>query len=176
MRKLQQILAVFAALCLSSRCLAGIDDLVIGQYESDSEQAKLYWSAAKNADFSSTMSGHAGISIPKADAQGWDQNVTLKQVEERIKKNAGRKLAVVLLEKNYTGSDKPDENHTALVKLLLKFGFERVVVTQAHSSLTIIEEIHKNSEQPGTGQPATRPVVKPEGGDKPQPEAEVRPR
>ena len=29
-------------------------------------------------------------------------------------------------------------------------------------------------EQPGTGQPATRPVVEPEGGDKPQPEAEGR--
>jgi hypothetical protein len=30
----------------------------------------------------------------------------------------------------------------------------------------------KGSEQPVTGQSATRPVVKPEGGDKPQPEAE----
>jgi hypothetical protein len=32
------------------------------------------------------------------------------------------------------------------------------------------------SEQAGAGQPATRPVVKPEGGDKPQPEAEGRSR
>ena len=31
-------------------------------------------------------------------------------------------------------------------------------------------------EQPGTGQPATRPVDEPEGGDKPQPEAEGRSR
>ena len=30
------------------------------------------------------------------------------------------------------------------------------------------------SEQAGTGQPATRPVNEPEGGDKPQPEAEGR--
>ena len=30
------------------------------------------------------------------------------------------------------------------------------------------------AEQPGTGQPATRPVVEPEGGDKPQPEEEGR--
>ena len=34
----------------------------------------------------------------------------------------------------------------------------------------------KNCEQDGTGQPATRPVVEPEGGDKPQPEAEGRSR
>lgn len=30
------------------------------------------------------------------------------------------------------------------------------------------------SEQPGAGQPATRPVVEPEGGEQPQPEAEGR--
>ena len=35
---------------------------------------------------------------------------------------------------------------------------------------------YKNAEQTGTGQPATRPVVEPEGGDKPQPEAEGRSR
>jgi hypothetical protein len=34
----------------------------------------------------------------------------------------------------------------------------------------------KTTEQPGTGQPATRPVDEPEGGDKPQPEAEGRSR
>ena len=33
-----------------------------------------------------------------------------------------------------------------------------------------------NSQQPGAGHPATRPVEKPEGGDKPQPEAEGRSR
>jgi len=33
-----------------------------------------------------------------------------------------------------------------------------------------------DSEQTGTGQPATLPVVEPEGGDKPQPEAEGRSR
>ena len=33
-----------------------------------------------------------------------------------------------------------------------------------------------NTEQPGTGQPATRPVVELEGGVKPQPEAEGRAR
>ena len=36
--------------------------------------------------------------------------------------------------------------------------------------------VKKFAEQPGTGQPATRPVDKPEGSDKPQPEAEGRSR
>jgi hypothetical protein len=36
--------------------------------------------------------------------------------------------------------------------------------------------ITNKSEQTGTGQPATRPVDEPEGGDKPQPEAEGRSR
>jgi hypothetical protein len=34
----------------------------------------------------------------------------------------------------------------------------------------------QETEQPGTGQPATRPVDKPEGSDKPQPDAEGRSR
>jgi hypothetical protein len=153
---------------------AGIDDLVTGEYESDSKVAKLYWNTTKERDFYATVSGHAGISIPNADAQGWEQNVTLKQVEGRFNKDSQKKLAIILLEKNYTGSDKPDESHTALVKLLLKVGFDRVIVTQAHSRLTIIEEIHKKSEQVGTGQPATRPESKSEGSDKPQPESEGR--
>ena len=37
-------------------------------------------------------------------------------------------------------------------------------------------ELHKATEHPGTGQPATRSVVEPEGGEKPQPEAEGRSR
>ena len=35
---------------------------------------------------------------------------------------------------------------------------------------------HSKAEPPGTGQPANRPVDKPEGGDKPQPEAAGRSR
>ena len=34
----------------------------------------------------------------------------------------------------------------------------------------------RDTKQPGTGQPATRPVVEPVGGDKPQPQAEGRSR
>ena len=171
MRRLKQLLAVSASLCLSSRCLAGIDDLVVGQYESDSAQAKLFWSSSKNSDFYATVSGHAGISMPKVDSKGWDQNLTPKQIEERVAKCSGRKLAVVLLEKNYIGSEKPDENHSALVKLLLRGGFDRVIVTHAHSQLTIIEEIHKASEQDAASKefPPVRPQPEPEGspGGKP---------
>jgi hypothetical protein len=42
---------------------------------------------------------------------------------------------------------------------------------------SIHDQAHPNdTEQAGTGQPATRLVIKPEGGDKPQPEAEGRSR
>ncbi|NBO66780.1 MAG: hypothetical protein EBU88_18375 [Acidobacteria bacterium] len=37
-------------------------------------------------------------------------------------------------------------------------------------------QFNRNAEQAGAGQPATRPVVDPESGDKPQPEAEGRSR
>ena len=40
----------------------------------------------------------------------------------------------------------------------------------------VILPLKKESEQGGTGHPATRPVDEPEGGDKPQPEAEGRSR
>ena len=45
-------------------------------------------------------------------------------------------------------------------------------------ALACLRQIHAtaSAEQAGAGQPATRPVVEPEGGDKPQPEAEGRAR
>jgi hypothetical protein len=43
-------------------------------------------------------------------------------------------------------------------------------------SIMIAQPNQTNAEQTGTGQPATRPVVEPEGGVKPQPEAEGRSR
>ena len=42
----------------------------------------------------------------------------------------------------------------------------RLTLTPTHDELIIVEH-SKPGEQPGTGQPATRPVVVPEGGDKP---------
>ena len=45
-----------------------------------------------------------------------------------------------------------------------------------HRQLIAVGEITKTAEQAGTGQPATRPESKSEGGDKPQPEAEGRSR
>jgi hypothetical protein len=46
-----------------------------------------------------------------------------------------------------------------------------VALNYPHAAITI-----KDGEQDGTGQPATRPESKSEGSDKPQPEAEGRPR
>jgi hypothetical protein len=40
----------------------------------------------------------------------------------------------------------------------------------------VLSKVKAKCEQPGTGQPATSPVVEPEGGDKPQAEAEGRSR
>ena len=60
-----------------------------------------------------------------------------------------------------------------------RFGYDRSRIiawareqTKARKTLAGIPQ----AEQGGTGQPAPRPLVQPEGGDKPQPEAEGRPR
>ena len=57
----------------------------------------------------------------------------------------------------------------------------KIVTTYYDSSLAVVrEEIkpirNRRSEHAGAGQPATRPEPKPEGGDKPQPDAEERSR
>ena len=46
----------------------------------------------------------------------------------------------------------------------------------ANDLADVISKANPENEQAGAGQPATRPAEKPEGGDKPQPEAEERPR
>jgi hypothetical protein len=52
--------------------------------------------------------------------------------------------------------------------------FNIVFVEPTEFLQAIDDETNKPSEQGGTGQPATRPESKSEGGDKPQPEAEGR--
>jgi hypothetical protein len=60
-----------------------------------------------------------------------------------------------------------------------RFGYDRARIIawareQTKARKAAIEQT--KGEQPGTGQPATRPVDEPKGGDKPQPEAEGRSR
>ncbi len=50
------------------------------------------------------------------------------------------------------------------------------VPLQIFTEADLESEYEDPSEQPGTGQPATLPVVEPEGGEQPQPEAEGRDR
>jgi hypothetical protein len=54
---------------------------------------------------------------------------------------------------------------------------ERMIKAEQKGDLReVVEAIVKEAQQAGTGQPATRPESKPEGSDKPQPEAEGRSR
>ena len=60
-----------------------------------------------------------------------------------------------------------------------RFGYDRARIIawareQTNARKAAIEQA--KGEQAGAGQPATGPVVEPEGGDKPQPEAEGRSR
>ena len=77
---------------------------------------------------------------------------------------AGAKHLIKLLDSSITGmlNKGLGEKHPRIRRLRLM--------------IEALNAAKPNGEQPGTGQPATRPESKPEGGAKPQPEVEVRSR
>lgn len=88
---------------------------------------------------------------------------------------------VVLWFEKFTMSSEDSilaERVKLVTKQMQEVGFRRVVILGASSSgvhyVADTELETKNAEQAGTGQPATRPVVQSDDGDKPQPESEGR--
>jgi hypothetical protein len=76
-------------------------------------------------------------------------------------------------------SNNPDDGITIEAKVDVFFGDtnkEKTLVIKCETKVRDIplekEPSPQPAEQAGAGQPATSPVVEPEGGDKPQPEAE----
>ena len=49
------------------------------------------------------------------------------------------------------------------------FNLARIIAAARERQESSNRRVIRQSEQAGAGQPATRPVVEPEGGDKPQP-------
>ena len=73
-----------------------------------------------------------------------------------------------------------ETQYTDVQGVLIAFAFSGIYMTATRGRWIRIlqppEGQTDQAEQPGTGQPATRPVDEPECGDKPQPEAEGRSR
>jgi len=140
----------FAFLCVLAPPLmlsAEIEELSVGEYFVGTVDYELFSGLKKQADFRARVCGNNGITLTREGGIGTDYHVLLSTVQSRIETIEQKKLAIVTLEKNYGGSDDPNERHSNLVKLLLDKGFEWVVVTLAHSQGSIVTEIHQGSEQ-----------------------------
>jgi hypothetical protein len=114
-------------------------------------------------------------------------NMRLAFAPNRIDANLGGKTwELPLTNFASTGTDKPRVSILEIFSGALR---TRLSIQSNHGILQyfvvsnpqkvaadISSAIQIHAEQDGTGQPATRPVLKSEGGDKPQPEAEGRSR
>lgn len=92
------------------------------------------------------------------------------QFDEALSWKKGPALQFVALGSLVDGASNPDDHPDNWYRFKVMIGF-----TSDRASLLVVTPA-KQDEQAGTGQPATRPESKPEGGDKPQPESEGRSR
>jgi hypothetical protein len=106
----------------------------------------------------------AGVTEPKVDRK--------KLVEIELPDNYVNKVRAMMADGKRPPTMKDDE----IVERFAYFYY-----SPQHPTTVIVDLSKSIDQQPkaepvGAGQPATRPVDKPEGGDKPQPEAEGRAR
>jgi hypothetical protein len=100
--------------------------------------------------------------------QEWNEKEITPQRKEAVKKSFKRLGIDHVDHANFSNLASPDKEIGLSVRI------EKIA--DRHIYIVTIASIDWNAEQGSTGQPATRPESKPDGGDKPQPEAEGRSR
>lgn len=117
--------------------------LQAGYYELDHPAESSVAEFPGKSKVSVWLSGHNGISLESASGEGWDNNLTLDQLKNRLEKTEDKTQAAIMLEKNFSGENKEDE---AVSELLMQIGFETIVVQSCHSSATVIDKIIKSAK------------------------------
>ncbi|MEL6109645.1 MAG: hypothetical protein AAFU85_26855 [Planctomycetota bacterium] len=89
------------------------------------------------------LSGHNGITMESADGEGWDNQLSLDALRNRVEDAAEKTQATILLENNFAGDSNEDDD---VVELLKQVGFETIVVQSSHSNATVIDRIVRGSK------------------------------
>jgi hypothetical protein len=120
-----------------------------------------------------------GVEVNRSEDDGFVVRTYIKEVPER-----GwfpmLKLEDEIIELSKVTNNGP--NFASYFEIVFKERKEAVAVARSLAALFAVPEgrlaigEEEEAQQGGTGQPATRPAVEPEGGDKPQPEAKGRSR
>ena len=116
-------------------------DFKTGFYEAGHPQEKALWDALGKSSVTVTLSGHAGISLPSTTGKGWDNNLSIEQLKNRLEEVSDRRQATILEEKNFTGQDQLDQKVTALLKEL---GFKTVIIQRCNGQGTVVENVIRN--------------------------------
>ncbi len=97
--------------------------LKAGFYNGDDPNTAKLWTLIDQADFRIDLSWHNGIS------SGGEDGLTLAQVKGRVIETEGRRMAHIVMAKNYI----EESLHVEIERLLFTEGFEYVLMTTAHS-------------------------------------------
>ena len=85
---------------------------------------------------------HLGISRDAGISMGSRSNLSLEELAAEMKPVKSKRLASILLAKNYSD----DALRMKVEKLLFEPGFEQVVITRAHSSGAYLESCRRQAE------------------------------
>ena len=112
-----------------------------GFYEAGDPQEVALENALEKSSVIVTLSGHAGITLPAKTGEGWDNNLSIEQLRERLQDITDRKQATILEEKNFTGQNQLDKK---VANLLKELGFETIIIQICHGQGTVIEKVIRN--------------------------------
>lgn len=114
-------------------------DLKPGVYSMDHPAWKALNEFERKADVHIRLSGHAGISL------GDRENLTLNQLGEALKLIKVKKIAVILLEKNYIDGTI----HLKVEKALFHLGFQEVLIVRARGFGTEVVQFTERAGKAG---------------------------
>ena len=110
------------------------------------------------------------------DGVHYTKSFQLNELEHYFEHQKHKRFVSILFHKAAPSNKSLDDAIAELERFYFSRGYERILFLGARGSGVQVYKDTTKGEQAGTGQPATRSESKPEGDDKPQPEAEGRSR
>jgi hypothetical protein len=176
-----KIIWLIALVLVSHVCCAETYD---SHHNSFAKETARAFELEEKADFVADYStdGKLDIGVGRTDkAQGIHHSIrfSLEELEGFFDDQRHKDMIVVVVAKN-VWTDEELQNHVLKLRdYFVARGYKKVVIQQGLGGgrgIHLEHDAKAKAEQAGTGQPATRPESKSEGGDKPQPESEGRSR
>lgn len=173
------LIQALTLLFLSGGIAAALEPGFYSAFSNDREVIQKVWDEEKKADHRIDYRRDDTIDIGVGEVREgayYPKSFPLKELEHYFEHQKHKGCVVILFHKAAPTTKSLDDTIAELEQFFFSRGYGRVLFLGARGSGVQVYKDTIKGEQTGTGQPAPRPELKLEGGDKPQQESEGRSR